>query len=494
MRIAIGGILHETATFIDRKTTLDDFQHGFGLYRGPAIVERFRGANMCPGGFIQAAEEQDFELVPLLWTFAYPSGLIERRTYDQLKEELLNRLLMAEATDGPIDGILLDLHGAMVVDGIDDGDGDMIAAVRKVVGPDRPILVTTDLHGNHTQARVAAADAIVGYDTYPHVDMAARGREAGHLIARTVRGEIRPRAAIRQLPMYWNVATQVTAHPPMDEVLRRVHELESRPGMLTMSIATGFAWADVPEMGASVIAVADGDATVARLAADHLGDWLWENRATWIVPRLSVREALAAGEEAGKYPIFLADHADNTGGGAPGDSTEILQAFRDLKLRDALLLYMVDPEVVGQAHAAGVGGRFHGLLGGKSSPVQGPPLEIDAEVVALSDGAFSYDGPMFAGLTGSMGKSAWIRFDDGISVVVVTAREQPLDPAFARTLGIDVSRMKYVAVKSAAHFRSGFEKLAGAIYNVDARAILTHDFAQLPYKKMQRKMYPVATS
>lgn len=493
MRIAIGGILHETATFIDRRTTLDDFVNGFGLYRGPAIVERFRGgANMCPGGFLQAAEELGFEVVPLLWTFAYPSGLVERATYEQLKGEFLNRLREAEAAGGPVDGVLLDLHGAMVVEGIDDGDGDMIAAVRKAVGPDRPIIVTTDLHGNHTQARVAAADAIIGYDTYPHVDMAARGREAGRLIARTIRGEVRPRAAIRQLPLYWNVATQVTAHPPMDEVLRRVHELESRPGMLSVTIATGFAWADVPEMGASVMAVADGDESLARRTADELGDWIWENRKTWIVPRLSVRDALAAGEKAGKYPIFLADHADNTGGGAPGDSTEILQTFRDLKLRDALLLYMVDTEVVAKAHAAGVGGRIKTLLGGKSSPVQGPPLAVDAEVVALSDGAFAYDGPMFGGLTGSMGPSAWIRFDDRISVVVVTKREQPLDPAFARTLGIDVAKMKYVAVKSAAHFRSGFERLAGSIYNVDARAILTHDFAQLPYKKIQRKMYPVA--
>jgi microcystin degradation protein MlrC len=321
-----------------------------------------------------------------------------------------------------------------------------------------------------------------------------RGREAARMIARTIRGEIRPRAAIRQLPLYWNVAPQVTAHPPMNEVIRRLHELESRSGMLSATVATGFPWADVPDMGASVIAIADGDDALARRAADELGDWIWENRKTWIVPQTTVRDAITAGEKSGRFPIFLADHADNTGGGAPGDSVEILQTFRDLKLRDALLLYIVDLEVVAKAHAAGVGGRIKTLLGGKSSPVQGPPLEVDAEVVALTDGAFSYDGPMFKGLRGNMGKSAWIRFDDGINVVVVTAREQPMDPAFARTLGIDVSRMKYVAVKSAAHFRSGFEKLAGSIYNVDARAILTHDFAQLPYKKRARKFYPLELS
>lgn len=489
MRIAIGGILHETATFIDRPTTLADFEGGFGLYRGAELLSRFRGANMCPGGFIQAAQEQDFELVPLLWTFAYPSGLIERSAYDALRGELLDRLREAER-GGPVDGVLLDLHGAMVVEGIDDGDGDVIESVRQVVGPDRPIMVTQDLHGNHTPRRVAAADALVGYDTYPHVDMAERGREAGTLLARTVRGEIRPRMALRQLPLFWATRQQVTAHPPMDEVLRRVHEIESRPGMLSMTIATGFPWADVPDVGASVIAVADGDAALAERAAGELGDWVWAQRQRWQSQPMSVRAALAAGEKTGRYPIFLADHADNTGGGSPGDSTEILRTFLELGLRDALLLYMVDPEVVAQAHAAGAGARIQVALGGKSAQVQGPPVEAEAEVVALSDGQFAYDGPMWAGLTSSMGPSCWLRLD-GVSVVVVTARQQPLDPAFARTLGIDCGRMKYVAVKSAAHFRSGFEKLAGSIYNVDARAILTHDWASLAYQRRTRPVFPI---
>jgi len=491
MRIAIGGILHETATFMDRPTTLVEFERGAGFFRGDEIVRRFTGANMCPGGFIEAAQTEGFDLVPLVWTFAYPSGLVDRGAYEAIKAEFFARLERAEAADGPVDGVLLDLHGSMVVDGIDDADGDMIESVRKFLGPNRPLFVTTDLHSNHTEKRVRNADAICGYDTYPHVDMAARGAEAGRLMARTVRGEIKPRGAIRPLPIFWSTKTQVTAHPPMVEVLQRVHEAESRPGMLSVTIATGFQWADVADVGASVIAVADGDEALARRTADELGDWIWEQRERWYAPPLAVRAAIAAGQAAGKFPIFLADHADNTGGGAPGDSTEILQTFRDLKLRDALLLYLVDPQVALAARAAGVGNRLKTSLGGKSSPIQGPPLEVDAEVVAVTDGAFAYDGPMYAGLTGNMGPSAWLRFDDGISVVVVTAREQPFDPAFARTLGIDCTTMKYVAVKSAAHFRSGFEKLAGNIYNVDARAILTHDWGKLPYKKRTRKVYPL---
>jgi microcystin degradation protein MlrC len=490
MRIASGGVLHETSTFAKTPTTSREFEQGFGLFRGQEMIDRFRGANTCVGGFIDGAATHGFELIPLLWTFAYPGGLIRRSDYKSLKSEFLDRLRQEERARGPVDGVLLDLHGAMVVEEIDDADGDFISAVREVVAEDRPIIVTTDLHSNHTPRRVEAADAIVGYDTYPHIDMAERGREAAALMLRTIRGEIRPAMAIHQLPLFWSTACQVTAHPPMDEVLRRVHDMEKRPGILAVTIATGFPWADVPDVGASVIAVADGNRSQAQETADELGQWIWENRVRWYRPPMSVREALAAGERNGKYPIILADHADNTGGGSPGDSTEILRRFLEMKLTDALILYIVDPEVAEAAHRAGPGNRIAMKVGGKSDPIQGPPVKLNAEVVAVSDGAFKYDGPMYAGLTGNMGRSAWLR-QDGVSVVVVTAREQPLGPAFSRTLGIDCSRMKFIAVKSAAHFRAAFEPLAGSIWNVDAQAIHTHDLGKLAYRKRTRPMFPV---
>lgn len=490
MRIATGGILHETSTFAKRRTTLADFQNGFGLFRGGEVIERFRDTNTCTGGFIDGARQHGFELLPLLWGFAYPSGLIDAADYAGLKAEFLQRLADEERTSGPVDGVLLSLHGAMVVEGIDDGDGDLIAAVRDALGPDRPIVVTQDLHGNHTQRRVEEADALIGYDTYPHVDMAERGREAADLIVAAVRGEVRPAMALHQLPLFWSTPCQVTAHPPMDEVIRRVHELETRPGVLSVTVATGFPWADVPDVGASVIAVADGDRSLARSTADELGGWIWENRRRWYHPPVSVRDGLAKGEQAGRYPIILADQADNTGGGAPGDSTEVLRTFLDLGLKDALVLYMVDTEVAAAAHAAGVGSRISVAVGGKSDPLQGPPVPMNAEVMALSQGEFTYDGPMYAGLTGNMGVSAWLR-QDGVSVVVVTATEQPLGPAFARTLGIDCAAMRYIAVKSSAHFRASFEPLAGSIVNVDAEAIHTHDFTKLTYGKRNRKVFPV---
>ena len=486
MRIATGGIIHETSTCVDTRTTLDDFEHDRGIIRGEAMTERFRGTNVQTGGFIAAADDYGFDLVPLLRAEAFPGGLICREDYDAIKAELIERLEAA----GPVDGVLLDLHGAMVVDGIDDGDGDVIAAIRNVVGPDVPIGVPQDLHGNHTKWRVEVADAIVGYDTFPHIDVADRGKEAGEIIARTIRGEIRPTMAICQLPMFWSSTCQVTGRPPMNQVIERVHNMERRKGVISMTVATGFPWADVPDAGSSVIAVTDNDQQLAQQLADELGDWIWENRQCWYSLPLPVRDALAEGERTGRYPIILADHVDNTGGGSPGDSTEVLRTFLEMELRDALLLYMVDENVAQQAHAAGVGSRVPISIGGKSSPVQGAPVKGEAEVIALSDGAFAYDGPMFAGLTGSMGTSAWIKID-GVSVVVVCSRDQPFDQAFARSLGIDCAKMRYICVKSAAHFRAAFEPIAGSIHNVDAAGIHTHDFSQLPHTKRTRRVFPV---
>lgn len=491
MRIAIGGISHETSTFVKTPTRLADFESGFGLFRGQQIIDRFTGANICTAGFIDGGRKHGFEVVPLLWTFAYPGGLIVREDYELLKTEFLQRLKSHdESSHGPLDGVLLDLHGAMVVEGIDDGDGDFIAAVRKVMGPDRPLIVTQDLHGNHSQYRVDNADAIIGFDTYPHIDMAERGREAADLMVAMLRKEVRPVMALRQLPLFWNVPCQVTSEPPMDELMRRVHEMESRDGIVSVTVATGFPWADVPDMGPSVIVVADNDPVLARSSADEMGDWIWDNRRRWSCAPVSVIEAIRRGEAGAKFPIVLADHADNTGGGSPGDSTEILRTFLQLGLQDAVILYMVDPEVVELCHAAGVGKKICVSVGGKSDPRQGLPVEMDAEVMALSNGDFRYDGPMYAGLTGNMGRSAWLR-QAGVSVVVVTAHEQPLGPAFARTLGIECERMKYIAVKSAAHFRASFEPFSGVIINVDAQAIQTHDFSKLKYEKRHRDFFPV---
>ena len=490
MRILTGGVLHESSTFATGSTTVSDFEAGSGLVRGGALFDTYRGANFCCGGFIDGADEHGFELVPLLWTAAAPGAIVERAAYDALKGEFLDGL--RRERERGCDGVLLDLHGAMVVDGIADGDADFMAAVRAMVGSDTPVIVTTGLHANHSEARVRAATAIIGYDTFPHVDMAERGREAADLMVRTIRGDVRPTTAIRKIPLIWSAELQVTAHPPIDELMERVFEMERRAGIVAVTLSTGFPWADVPNMGASVIVVANGDSALAQRAADEIADWVWEHRARWYQAPLSVQQGLDLGRKTGGHPVILADMADNTGGGAPGDSTALLRTFVEQDLPEALVLYMVDPEVARAAHEVGVGARLVAQIGGKSDPRQGSPVSMEAEVMALSDGRFRYDGPMYSGTDGKLGTSAWLRHR-GVNVVVVSARMQPLDQAFARSLGIECAAMKTIAVKSAAHFRSGFESLGGPIFNVNAPALHSHDYPQLVYHH-RPPVYPVELS
>ena len=334
------------------------------------------------------------------------------------------------------------------------------------------------------------ATALIVEDTYPHVDMAERGVEAAHMMVRTVRGEIQPTLAWRSIPLFWAAAKMITAEEPMRLVIDRLHELERQPGVLTASVGVGYQWADVNCAGASTLVVTDNDPAGAQRRADDLARWIWERKETWQRKPLSPVRALAQGEALGKYPIILADQADNPGGGAPSDSTEILRLFLERRLQEAVVLHIVDPETVRTALRAGVGRRVEVEVGGKSHPLVGPPVPMRAEVVAVSNGRFVYDGPMFAGLGGDHGDSVLLR-QDGVYVAVITLGHQPMDLAFSRELGLDCARMRYICVKSTGHFRSGFEPIAGSIFNVDASSVFTQDFSKLPFKRLGRKIYPM---
>jgi microcystin degradation protein MlrC len=376
----------------------------------------------------------------------------------------------------------------MVAEGIDDGEGHILGAVRELVGPQVPIVAQLDIHANVSRRMVELADVLIGRETYPEVDMAVRGRECADVLVRIHRDGLRPTMALHQIPMIWGM-NQVTAHPPMCDAIAQLHRIEARPGVVCGSIATGYPLADVPDMGSSVYIVTDGDPDLAQVCADELGEWIFARRAEWQVSMPTTWEALAQAQAAGRFPAIFADRQDNTGGGAPGDSTGMLQTFIDAGLEEACVLYMVDPEAVEQCAKAGTSARLTLDVGGKSSPLQGAPCRMTAEVVALSDGRFRYDGPMYAGLEGNMGPSAHI-VQDKIHVLLVSRREQPFDTAFAQTLGLDPRRMKYIGVKSSAHFRAGFESWAGAIYLVCEPSVHNPAGGELAFRHLGRKLYP----
>jgi microcystin degradation protein MlrC len=486
-RVIVGGISHETSTFTPVATTLGSYEERF-LLRGHAILDTFQGTNTPIGGFIDGAAAHGFDLIPTLFAEPHTSAPTPRPLFDSLVDELLAAIDAA----GPIDGVLLDLHGSMSAgdldgaDGIPDAEGHLLERIRARVGPSVPILAELDIHANVTPLMVRAADALIGRETYPEVDMAERARECVGILARIWHDGLRPTMALHQIPMVWGM-NQVTAHPPMREAIAELHRVEARRGVVCGSIATCYFLADVPDMGASVYVVTDNDVAAAQRYADELGAWCYERRADWHFRMPPTREALAQAEAAGRYPVIFADMRDNTGGGSPGDSTGMLRTFVEHRLQDACVLNITDPDAVRRCHEAGVGATLTLDVGGKSTPLQGEPVPMTARVVALSDGRFRYDGPMLAGLEGRLGPSAHIE-QDGVHVILTTLREQPFDTAFARSLALDPRRMRYVGVKSAAHFRAGFEAWAGAIYVVSEPCV--HDLGNLPYKRLNRRLYP----
>lgn len=488
-RVIVGGISHETSTFTPVATTLESYEDRF-LVRGPAILEAFRGTNTTIGGYIDGAEKYGFELVPTLMAECHTSAPTPRPIFDSLVDELMAGIEAA----GPVDGVLLDLHGSMCVgdldgsDGIADAEGYLLTEIRRRVGPDVPILAELDIHSNVSQLMIRTADVLIGRETYPEIDMAERARECVDVLVRIWNEGLRPTMALHQIPMVWGM-NQVTGHSPMREAIAELHRLEARPGVVCASIATCYFLADVPDMGASVYVVTDNDRASAQRYADELGNWCYERRADWHFFMPTTKAALAEAEAAGKFPVIFADMRDNTGGGSPGDSTGMLRTFLEAGLQDACVLNITDPEAVRQCQLAGVGATLSLDVGGKSSPLQGEPVQMTARVVALSDGRFRYDGPMYAGLESNLGPSAHI-VQGGVHVLLTTMREQPYCTAFARTLNLDPRHMRYVGVKSAAHFRAGFESWAGAIYVVSEPSV--HNLGHLPFKRLGRKLYPLS--
>ena len=491
MRLASGGIQHETNTFSTTPTTIDDFVRdsncGPDLAGGEVIFDRFRGTGTIHGGYVAGAEAEGVELLPLLCARAQPSGVVEQRSFDEMLGRFLERLEKIL----PVDGVLLDLHGAMATEKHDDAEGAFVAATRSLVGEETPIVVTLDLHANISQQTADRSDVVIGFDTYPHVDMHERGVEAARLLARIVRGEVVPVQEYRQLPLLTLPPMQCTLREPMQSLMQRVHRLEEEPGVLTATVSMGFPFADVPDAGVSVLVTADNDSELAAAKADQLAAMLWELRDD-LQPRLTPIEDVIefVRENPSDAPVIFADGSDNPGGGAPCDGTIALQALISSRLDEAVVGVLYDPETAAQAHAAGVGATIRVRLGGKTDELHGTPVEMDAEVTGLCDGRFVYRGPMMQGVADSLGPTAALLVG-GVEVVVSSVRRQCLDAEMLRIVGIEPSDRKLLVLKSAVHFRADFAPLASHIFDADTPGIHRPDFDCYDYRKVRRPIYPL---
>lgn len=480
---------HETNTFNRNRTEYRSFMEREGFFGEDAIRER-GNANTELAGFCDSARKHGWQLIHVLSASAEPAGVVTRDAFDRLGGAIVTA---AAENKGRIDGILLSLHGAMVTEFCEDGEGELLERLRAVVGPDLPIAITLDLHGNVTQKMCELADIALSYKTYPHVDMRERARQAGDILDRTMKGEIRPRILRAHRPMLDEANGGRTDVGPMVERVAKAIAYEREPGVLAVSINAGFPSADIKEVGPTVIVTYDGEESNHRAFAEIIADDIWNKRFDVINDFMTVEQA-AAGAKAyvpTKGPIIVADYADNPGGGGYGDSTNLLKAMLDAGIGDAAFGPMVDPETAQQLHRHKIGERVKVRLGGKTDArFGGGPLDLEGEVRLISDGFYVGDGPMVGGLRLGFGDSAVIRVD-GIDILVVTEPAQMLDLQQFRAFGIDPARKSVVALKSMQHFRAAFEPIAGKVIVCDSGALCTTHLEKLPYRNVPRPVYPL---
>ncbi len=492
MRVFVAGFQHETNTFAATPAGWDAFKRGDffpPFVRGPAMLDRLRTAGVPASGFLTRAAEAGCEIVPSCWAGASPSAAVTRDAFERVRAAMRDDLAAALA-EGPLDGTYLDLHGAAVCDGLDDPETELLRDLRTLAGKDVPIVASLDLHANVDGAMLEAADYLVAYRTYPHIDMVETGRAAFDLLIQRSRSGERPRMAFRRLPFLLPIVSQATFHDPAASTFRLLDELVREHGG-NASFAPGFPAADVPRCGATIWAYGPGAerivAGVERYVIDHRDQW----KPHLLDAGAAVAEALQQAESA-SGPVVIADVQDNPGAGADGNTTGLLRALlragagRRWPGRIALgLLY--DPATAERAAGMPLGTRFDVRLGAAvatwSEDVSEPPVVGSALLQATADGRAVLCGPMMTGARVEAGPSACLEID-GVLVAVASARTQMLDRALFRMVGIEPDAMKIVVVKSAVHFRADFGTVMSGCILAKSAGPMAADPADLPWTRI----------
>lgn len=484
-KIIIAEFKHETNTYSDQRTDLHSFKNCEYVLENE-IIPFYTNVQCEIGGFLKILDGQpDVELIPVVSASAVPSGLVTKEMFELMCDKMVNAIHSA----GKIDGVLLSLHGALVTEICEDGDGEFLEAIRKATGKQTVIISTLDLHSNITEKMVDNADALFNFDTYPHIDAYERGLEAAETMLKTLRGELKPVMRYTKLPFI--MACMPTERSEMSKFVRIMSEYEKNPRIISVSISHGFHCADIHDLGLSVIAVTDDDAATAQKVSDELSSLIWEDRANLTRKLYTAQEAIDIVNNATEGPIVLSDGSDNPGGGSTCDGTHLLRAMIDRKVQNAAVAMIYDPESVKLAEKAGVGNVVSLSLGGKLCPhILGRPIECNAYVKLICDGKYKIKGPVGRGLPVDLIKSAVVVIDD-IEVIIASNLTQPYDAEIFRIHGIEPKDKKVLMVKSAVHFRADFEQFARQVIDVECPGLIPLNPVNIKYEKCRRPIYPL---
>ncbi len=499
-RIAVGGFQHETNTFAPQRASWADFERADawpGFVRGAELIDAVDGFNLPIAGAVKTLQGLGHELVPLCWCSAPPSSYVEREAYEKVAGVLIDDL----AAGGPLDGLYLDLHGAMVAEHHEDGEGELLRRIRALVGDRIPIVTSLDYHTNLTPEMVHHASAMIGYRTYPHIDMAATGSRAAELLDRLLKDRRPLHKAYRQIDFLIPLVWQCTLMEPAKGIFALIEDIERgsdksgapggshNQGIVSITHTPGFPPADIAQCGAALV-VYGHDRDAAEAAADRLAAAIREREAGFAgklyTPDEAVIEAMRLAEGATK-PVLLADVQDNPGAGGTSDTVGLLRALIAHRAKGAVIGMIVDPAAAEMATAAGEGALLECGIGAKIGYAGELPVEAQWRVVRLGSGMFTGTGPMYGGAKFRIGPMALVTDEaSGVSVVLAAKRIQAVDQEMFRHVGVEPAEVPILALKSTVHFRAHFQPIAEAILCVESLGAHVTDPAELPYRHLRK--------
>ena len=484
-RIVVAMMMHETNTFSPVPTPLASFRP----LAGEAAVQEFRDTNTQLGGFLQVAHAAGAEVSLPLAASAHPSGLVDRTAYEEMCQAIVGAV-----RDG-CDAVFLALHGAMVAEHVDDGEGELLRRIR-IVAPRLPVAVGLDFHAHVTAAMVRHATVIAGYRTYPHVDMAETGERAGRTLLRALDGAVRPVLVWGSRPMMTSTLVHTPARQPMKDIVDQAIGAEASGAALTASVFGGFPHADIPHLSCSAVLVCDGRAEEGQALADRWLDQAWARREAFLYKGAPLAEQVAHARTLGEGPILLVDHGDNTASGGTQDVMSVVEEAMRQRLDDVVAGPICDPLTVRRIVDAGTGASVTLDLGGRVDMPQielpGRPLTVSGKVTRVTEGEFVVTGPMATGTRVRMGRTAVL--DTGrMQIVVSEGRSEPFDLGVFTHCGIDPRRKRFVLIKSRQHFRAGFEPIARHIVLCDGDGCTSSDLRLFTYRRRPRPLYPFET-
>ena len=487
MRAVIAMMQHETNTFSPVPTPFSRFgTNGIDVPCGNDALKSFDGTGTGFGAFIDIARSADMELATPIAGNAAPSGPVESEAYSAMTNAI------CESISKGCDVCFLDLHGAMVTESLADGEGELLRRIRSIA-PDLPIAISLDLHANLTEAMVENCDIIVGYKTYPHIDMYGAGEHSGRLMLRMLNSEIDPFMTWGNIPLLAQTLRMGHSDIPMGPLIDAARNYE-KGGLLAASIFGGFPLADISEAGMSAVTISNGDLQQAKDARDALLESAWDYRHDFIFESLPIKETIGEVRNLRGSPILLLDHADNSASGGTQDTTAALAAVINSNLEDVAVFAICDPVAVAEMTAVGVGNEITVSLGGKTDMPSishvGEPLVLSGKVHSLTDGSFQITAEMGKGTWAAMGPSGVLDLGT-IKIAVISRHTEPFDLGHLQSLGIEPTQCRYILLKSRIHYRAGFRAIAAHEIPISGVGVTSSDNDLFDFKNVRRPIFPL---